>query len=221
MTNVFHLAECKVIRVVCVYIHTPYLFILSSVDENLAGFYILAAVYNRVVNMGVQIKFESLLSILLGIYPEWKLLDHMVILFNFLRNCFTVAASFYIPTNSAWCCSVAKSCPTLWSMNCSTPGFPVLHNLPEFAQTHVHWLSDALQPSHPLLSPSPPAFHLSHHQGLFQWVHEDFSFSTSSPTLITLFFSILAILMGVSCCCNIVLICISLVICDVEYLFMF
>ena len=101
MTNVFHLAECKVIRVVCVYIHTPYLFILSSVDENLAGFYILAAVYNRVVNMGVQIKFESLLSILLGIYPEGKLLDHMVILFNFLRNCFTVAASFYIPTNSA------------------------------------------------------------------------------------------------------------------------
>ena len=101
MTNVFHLAECKVIRVVCVYIHTPYLFILSSVDENLAGFYILAAVYNRVVNMGVQIKFESLLSILLGIYPEGKLLDPMVMLFNFLRNCFTVAASFYIPTNSA------------------------------------------------------------------------------------------------------------------------
>ena len=64
----------------CVYIHTPYLFILSSVDENLACFYILATVYNTVVDTGVQIKFKSLLSILLGIYPEGKLLDHMVIL---------------------------------------------------------------------------------------------------------------------------------------------
>ena len=52
----------------------------------------------------------------------------------------------------------------------STPGFPVHHQLPELAQTHVHWVSDAIQPSHPLLSPSPPAFNLSHHQGLFQWV---------------------------------------------------
>ena len=47
------------------------------------------------------------------------------------------------------CCSVAKSCPTLWNpMNCSAPGFPVLHYLPEFAQTHVHWVSDTIQPSH-------------------------------------------------------------------------
>ena len=55
-------------------------------------------------------------------------------------------------------------------MACSTLGFPVLHCLPEFAQTHVHSISDAIQPSHPLLSPSPPAFNLSQHQGLFQWV---------------------------------------------------
>ena len=55
-------------------------------------------------------------------------------------------------------------------MDCSTPGFPVLHDLPEFAQTHVHWFSDAIQPSHPLSPPSPPAFNLSQHQGLFQWV---------------------------------------------------
>ena len=53
-------------------------------------------------------------------------------------------------------------------MDCSTPGFPVLHHLPELAQTHVHWVSDAIQPSHPLLSPSSPAFSLSQHQGLFQ-----------------------------------------------------
>ena len=55
-------------------------------------------------------------------------------------------------------------------MDCSIPGFPVHHYLPEFAQTHVHWVSDAIQPSHPLSSPSPPTFNLSQHQGLFQWV---------------------------------------------------
>ena len=49
-------------------------------------------------------------------------------------------------------------------------GFPVLHHLPEFTQTHVHWVCDAIQPSHPLSSPSPPAFNLPQHQGLFQWV---------------------------------------------------
>ena len=52
-------------------------------------------------------------------------------------------------------------------MDCSTPGFLVLHHLPDFAQIHVHWISDAIQPSHPLSSPSPPAFNLSQHQGLF------------------------------------------------------
>ena len=55
-------------------------------------------------------------------------------------------------------------------MDCSTPGLPVHHQLPEFTQTHVHWVGDASQPSHPLSSPSPPAFNLSQHQGLFQWV---------------------------------------------------
>ena len=55
-------------------------------------------------------------------------------------------------------------------VDCSTPGFPVLHYLLEFAQTQVHWVNDAMQPSHPLLPPSPSAFNLSQHQGLFQWV---------------------------------------------------
>ena len=55
-------------------------------------------------------------------------------------------------------------------MDCSPPGFPVLHCPLEFAQIHVHWVGDAIQPSHPLLPPSPPAFSLSQHQGLFQWV---------------------------------------------------
>ena len=67
--------------------------------------------------------------------------------------------------------SVAQSCPTLCdSMDCSMPGFPVHHQLLELVQTHVHWVGDAIQPSHPLLPPSPPAFNLSQHRGLFQWV---------------------------------------------------
>ena len=69
------------------------------------------------------------------------------------------------------CCSVAKSCLTLCdSMNWSKPGFPVFNYLLEFAQTHVHWVDNAIQPSHPLSSPSPPALNLSQDQGLFQCV---------------------------------------------------
>ena len=55
------------------------------------------------------------------------------------------------------------------TMDCSTPGFPVHHQLPDFTQTHVHWIGDAIQPSHPLSSPFP-TFNISQHQGLFQWV---------------------------------------------------
>ena len=68
--------------------------------------------------------------------------------------------------------SVAQLCPTLCDpMNRSTPGLPVYHQLLEFTQTHVHWVSDAIQPSHSLSSPSPPAPNPSQHQGLFQWVN--------------------------------------------------
>jgi len=67
------------------------------------------------------------------------------------------------------CCSVTQSCLILFApMDCSTPGFPVLHYLLELVQTHVHQVSDAIKPSHPLLSPSPPTFNLSQHQVLFQ-----------------------------------------------------
>ena len=62
-------------------------------------------------------------------------------------------------------------CPTLCDpMGCSTPGFPVLHHLPELAQTLVHWVGDSIQPSSPLSSPSSTAFNLAQHQGLFQWI---------------------------------------------------
>ena len=91
-----------------------------------------------------------------------------------------------------FCCrSVTKLCPTLCDlMNCSKPGFPVLHYLPEFAQTHVHWVGDTIWPSYPLLPSSPLALNFSQHQSLFQWVgpsHQSigapkywsFNFSTS------------------------------------------
>ena len=69
------------------------------------------------------------------------------------------------------CCLVTKSCSNLCDpMDCSTPGFPVLHYFSEFAQTHIHWVSDTIQPSHPLPLPSPSAFNLSKLQGLFQWI---------------------------------------------------
>ena len=80
----------------------------------------------------------------------------------------------------------------LWDlMDCNTPLFSVLHYLPEFTLTHVHRVSDAIQPSHSLLPPSPPALNLSQHQGLFQWVRsshqvaKDLSFSISSSGLIS------------------------------------
>ena len=98
--------------------------------------------------------------------------------------------SVHLP--SAQFSSVAQSCLILCnSMDCSTPGFPIHHQLPELAQTHVHWVSDAIQPSHPLSSPSPPAFNLSQHQGFFfkklilsiEWLkYWSFSFRISPST---------------------------------------
>ena len=67
--------------------------------------------------------------------------------------------------------SAAQSCLTLCDPMNRTPGLPVHHQLSEFTQTHVHWVGDAIQPSHPLLSPTPPAPNPSQHQGLFQWVN--------------------------------------------------
>ena len=86
------------------------------------------------------------------------------------NNCFLFC--FYLGSRSRDLLLFSRSVmsDSLQPMDCSTPGFPVLHHLLEFAQTHVHWVSDAIQPSHPLLPPSPPALNLSQHQGLFQWV---------------------------------------------------
>ena len=102
--------------------------------------------------------------------------DNKVVIFFLIQS----LASVFISWNTSWkmnfpqlticCCSVAKSSPALCDpMDCSTPGFFVLHYLLGFAQTRVHWVGDAIQPSHPQ-PPSPPALNLSQHQGLFQWV---------------------------------------------------
>ena len=112
-------------------------------------------------------------------------------LFQWVDSSHQVAKSFgasasVLPMNiQGWCAlgftglislsdqirSVTQSCPTPCDpMNRSTPGLPVHHQLPEYTQTHIHHLGDAIQPSHPLLSPSPPAPNPSQHQSLFQWV---------------------------------------------------
>ena len=83
-----------------------------------------------------------------------------------------IMANFGSFLSSVQFSSVAQSCPTLCNpVNRSTPGLPVHHQLSEFTQTHVHRVSDAIQPSHPLSSPSPPAPNPSQRQGLFQWVN--------------------------------------------------
>ena len=80
--------------------------------------------------------------------------------------------------------SVAQSCPTLCDpMNRSIPGLPVHHQLLEFTQTHVHRVGDAIQPSHPLSSPSPPAPNPSQHQSLFQWVNSSHEVAKVMPTV--------------------------------------
>ena len=95
------------------------------------------------------------------VFSNWELSFIMIKLlwcYSFLSNLSSVS-------------SVTQSCPTLCNpRDCTTPGLPVHHQLWEFTQTHVHWVGDAIQPSHPLSSPSPPAFNLSQHQGLFKWV---------------------------------------------------
>ena len=100
--------------------------------------------------------------------------------------------------------SVTQLCLTLYDpMDCSTLGFPVYHQLPELAQTHVHRVGFAIQPSHPLSSPSPPAFNLSQHQGLFQWVsssvHQFIQWSSSGDQSIGVSASASVLPMNIQC----------------------
>ena len=119
-------------------------FIHSSVDENSGCFHVLAnsAVMDTVGQVSKNLTLNT------------SMISSYVLLLLFSGS---------VPFSSA-----TQSCPASCDcMDCSRPSFPVLHHLPEFVQTHVHEVSDAIQPSHPLSSPSPPAFSLSQHQGLF------------------------------------------------------
>ena len=110
------------------------------------------------VDKVISLLFNMLSRLVIAFLPRSK---HLLI--SWLRS----------PTAliSAQFSSVSQLCLTLCDpMHGSTPGFPVHHQLPELIQAHVHRVSDAIQPSHPLLSPSPLAFNISQHQGLFQWV---------------------------------------------------
>ena len=100
------------------------------------------------------------------ITPSWLSGSRRSFLYSFI-----VYSShfFLISSASVQFSSVAQSCPTFCEpTNHRTPGLPVHHQLPEFIQTHVHWVEGAIQPSHPLSAPSPPALNLSQHQGLFK-----------------------------------------------------
>ena len=90
---------------------------------------------------------------------------------EFQKNIYFCFIDYTKAFNCVHFSSVAQSCPTFCDpMNRSMPGLPVHHQLPEFTQAHVHRVSDAIQPSHPLSSPSPPAPNPSQHQSFFQWV---------------------------------------------------
>ena len=97
------------------------------------------------------------------------MLNRFIVLFSLLYS----STFLYIQQDgSVQFSSVSQSCPTPCNpMRCSIPGLPVHHQLLESTQTHVHWVGDVIQPSHPLSFPSPPALNLSQHQGLFKWVN--------------------------------------------------
>ena len=121
------------------------------------------------MKMGIECPAHHILF--LGPYTCFFLFLLLTYLLNFwLCWVFIALCGLSLVTWSDQIRSVAQLCPTLCDpMNCSTPGLPVHHQLPEFTETHVHRVSDAIQPSHPLSSPSPLAPNPSQHQSLFQW----------------------------------------------------
>ena len=126
-------------------------------------------IYNVVLVSGVQ-QSESVIHV--HISTLFRFFSHIghyrVVSRSLLTSVIQLVLISYLFYISVQFNSVAQLCPTLCdTMNRSTKGFPVHHHLPEFTQTHVHRVSEAIQPSHPLSPPSPPVFNLSQHQDLF------------------------------------------------------
>ena len=94
--------------------------------------------------------------------------DELFIHFKIFNNIRTITRIYIQFSSVQFSFSVVSN--SSWPMDCSTPGFPIHHQLQELAQTHIHWVSDTIKPSHLLSHCSPPDFNLSQHQGLFQWV---------------------------------------------------
>ena len=134
---------------------------------------------------GIKPPYDSAIPFL-GIYPEETKIEKVICTPMFIATLFTIVRTWkqprcpltdecikklwyiYIQWNIQFS-SVAQACPTLCDpMNCSTPSLPLHHELPEFTQINVHRVRDAIQPSHPLSFPSPPALNHSQHQSLFQ-----------------------------------------------------
>ena len=138
----------------CLLVAQLYLTLCDPMDCSPPGFFVHRVLQTRILDW-LAIPFS-------GDLPRNQTqVSHIVSRF------FTIWA-----TSSVQFSSATQSCPTLCSpINHSTPGLPVHHQLREFTQTHVHRVGDVIQPSHPLLSPSPPAPNPSQHQGLFQWVN--------------------------------------------------
>ena len=105
----------------------------------------------------------------------------MYALKNAIFHFYLLVMSSYVHLRNFVFSSVTQSCPTHCNpMNHSTPDLTLHHQLPEFTQTLVHWIGNAIYPSHPLPSPSPPALNPSQHQGLFQWVNQLFAWGDQS-----------------------------------------
>ena len=119
--------------------------------------------------------YNAILSPIISLLP-WIPRTDLSYNWKFTVSCLRCKSLFRVRlTFCEWCKVVVvqslSRVLTFYSpMDCSAPGFPVFYHLPQLVQTHVHWADDAIQPSHPLSSPSPPTFSLSQHQGLFQWV---------------------------------------------------